>query len=375
LFHDESRRLTCQVIRLDWSSAVGYARMCAAPVRVGLRTPPLTWGLGSGGCFLQAGLRRQVLQRWDLGHALGGEHAPALKLPVLVLLQQHRSHQALDRRIVGEDAHHAGAALDFLVDALEQVGAPDLFPVLGREVTESEHVLAGLDHQLSRPGELGSEHGAHLIPLLQDRLLALLREHRAQGSGHHLLVGFWHRLEKVPGEMHAAALPAAALQHPADRVDQTAVGIADHQLDPSEATLFEGANELAPEALAFAVTHLEAEQFPAAIGIDAHGHHHRPGADLHGTAQAPVEVGGVEIEVGVALPLKRSVQEGLHLQIDLSADTAHLGFRDPALGAESGDQGIDLARGDAGDIGLHHDGVEGLIYTAAGLQDRGQKAA
>jgi hypothetical protein len=39
--------------------------------------------------------------------------------------------------------------------------------------------------------------------------------------------------------VHAAALPAAALQHLADRVDQTAVGIADHQLDPAEAALFQ----------------------------------------------------------------------------------------------------------------------------------------
>jgi len=52
-------------------------------------------------------------------------------------------------------------------------------------------------------------------------------------------MGFGHRLEQVPGEMHPAALPAAALQHPADRVDQAAVGIADHELDLSEAALFQ----------------------------------------------------------------------------------------------------------------------------------------
>jgi hypothetical protein len=60
---------------------------------------------------------------------------------------------------------------------LEQVGAPHLLPVLDREVAEGQNILAGLDHQLSRPGELGGEHGAHLIPLLQHRLLALLREY------------------------------------------------------------------------------------------------------------------------------------------------------------------------------------------------------
>ena len=96
---------------------------------------------------------------------------------MLVLLQQHRAHQSLNRSVVGEDAHHAGAAFDFLIDALEEVGAPDLLPVLGREVVEGQHVLAGLDHQLSRPGELGGEHRADLIPLLLNRFFALLREH------------------------------------------------------------------------------------------------------------------------------------------------------------------------------------------------------
>ena len=123
---------------------------------------------------------------------------------MLVLLQQHCAHQSLDRSVVGKDAHHTGAAFNFLIDALEQVGAPDLLPVLGREVAEGQHVLAGLDHQLSRPGELSGEHGADLIPLLQHRLLALLREHRAQRGGDHLLVGFWHRLEQVAGKVHAA---------------------------------------------------------------------------------------------------------------------------------------------------------------------------
>jgi len=46
--YDESRRLTCQVIRLDWSLVVGYAQMPAVPVRVGpwaLSNPAATfWG-------------------------------------------------------------------------------------------------------------------------------------------------------------------------------------------------------------------------------------------------------------------------------------------------------------------------------------------
>lgn len=34
----------------------------------------------------------------------------------------------------------AAAAIDFFVDALEKVGAPDLFPVLGRKVAEGKHI-------------------------------------------------------------------------------------------------------------------------------------------------------------------------------------------------------------------------------------------
>jgi hypothetical protein len=79
----------------------------------------------SPGAWVLPVTRRQILQRWDGGHALGGEHAAALQLPVLVLLQQHSSHQAGDGGVVGEDAEDAGAAFDLLIDPLQQVGAPD----------------------------------------------------------------------------------------------------------------------------------------------------------------------------------------------------------------------------------------------------------
>ena len=37
---------------------------------------------------------KDVIKLRDGGHAVGGEHAAALQLPVLVLLQQHRPHLA-----------------------------------------------------------------------------------------------------------------------------------------------------------------------------------------------------------------------------------------------------------------------------------------
>jgi hypothetical protein len=66
----------------------------------------------SGAEGLQGG---DVAELRDGGHALSGEHAAALQLPVLVLLQQHRPHQASDGRDVGEDADDPGTALDRVV--------------------------------------------------------------------------------------------------------------------------------------------------------------------------------------------------------------------------------------------------------------------
>ena len=86
------------------------------------------------------------------------------------------------------------------------------------------------------------------------------------------------------------------------------MGVADHQLYPREAALYcfaeacgyERGNELAPEALALTVAHLEAQQLKASVGIDAHGDDHGPGANLQGLTQPAVEIGSVHVVVGVA---------------------------------------------------------------------------
>ena len=72
MFLDDSKRLTCQILRLDWFVVVGYVWFSATKFRAGPRAltnaaapcggaAPLTSGLllavGSEGCFLQEGLR------------------------------------------------------------------------------------------------------------------------------------------------------------------------------------------------------------------------------------------------------------------------------------------------------------------------------
>ena len=254
--------MTCQVIRLDWRLFVGYAGISAAPVVAG---PRAVLVVVSGGCVLQRGLSRELLQLRDgptcsrPRTSAGPPAARARPAPAT------HAYEPDDRGVDGQDADHAGSALDFLVDALEQVGTPNLFPVLGREVTESEHILLGMPHQFCCLGEPLHKRASQIVPASLDLGHLLLGEYRAQRRGHDVLMGLGHALEQVPGEVH---LPAAALQHPADRVGEAHVGVADHEIDPREAALLMlrrspllwRAEELTPEALAFAVAHLDAEQ-------------------------------------------------------------------------------------------------------------------
>jgi hypothetical protein len=78
-------------------------------------------------------------------------------------------------------------------------------------------------------------------------------------------MGFWDTLQQISGEMNAgeltsapfgATLPNAALQLATDRLGEAPVGVADYQLDTSEAALYcfaeacgyERGDEFRPEA-------------------------------------------------------------------------------------------------------------------------------
>jgi hypothetical protein len=87
-----------------------------------------------------------------------------------------------------------------------------------------------------------------------------------------------------------------------------------------------------------------------------------------------VEVGGIEIDVGIARLLEWPVQEGLHLLVDVLADAALLGLGDAALHTQRLHQGIDLAGRDPADLGLNHHPIQGLVDAAAWLKDRGKDA-
>ncbi len=128
------------------------------------------------------------------------------------------------------------------------------------------------------------ESAAQVFPAGHDA--PLLCKHRAQLDGHHVLVGFWYPLQLVPSKIEWALLPAAGLELPSDRLGQAHMGVTDRQLDVSEAALnfsaddygVERGDECALEALA--LTHFQAEQLAADIGVDCHGHDCGSGAYL-----------------------------------------------------------------------------------------------
>jgi hypothetical protein len=89
--------------------------------------------------------------------------------------------------------------------------------------------------------------------------------------------------------MDAAALPAAALEHPAHGLGQSDVGIGGHQPHARQAALFEAAQELTPQELTLAVTHLQAEQLTAAVSMDAPST--RLSSDRAASGEGPGEAG------------------------------------------------------------------------------------
>ena len=146
----------------------------------------------SGAEGLQGGA---AIQLRDGGHALGGEHAAALQLPVLVLLQQHRPHQAGDRGVVGENAHHGGSALYFFIHPLEQVGSPVFFSSgavgsCGRQARRPwPHAMASGQIRLQCRG-LGvalRQRGGQIVPARLDRSSGFLSKYAAQAGGDHTL--------------------------------------------------------------------------------------------------------------------------------------------------------------------------------------------
>jgi hypothetical protein len=95
------------------------------------------------------------------------------------------------------------------------------------------------------------------------------------------------------------------------------VGVRDDQPHAGEATLYETAQEAAPERFGLGLADVERDHLSVAGLVDTVGEHERLAHDTTGIADL-LHL-GVEPEVRVAA-LQRASTEGIHLLVETSAD-------------------------------------------------------
>ncbi len=131
------------------------------------------------------------------------------------------------------------------------------------------------------------------------------------------------------------------------------------------------AQERSPEGAVLRIADGEAEHLPVAVGGYPGGDHH--GLGDHPAVDPRLAVGRVEEHVRERLVGQRPVGERTDLGVQIGADPADLTLADAGVGTQRADQVIDLARGDAVQIGLHHHREQRLINPPPALQQRGKK--
>jgi hypothetical protein len=151
------------------------------------------------------------------------------------------------------------------------------------------------------------------------------------------------------------------------------VVVADHEADPAQTAFAQGTQELGPEHLGLAVADHHSQDLATAVLGDTGGDHHGPGDDL--VLDPRFAVGRVQVDVGEAGVVQRPGAERDELVVQVLADAGDLALGDPGVRTEGLDQVVDRTRGDAVDVGLHDDRVQGLVDPAPPLQKRGEEAA
>jgi hypothetical protein len=138
------------------------------------------------------------------------------------------------------------------------------------------------------------------------------------------------------------------------------VRVADDQLHAVETAGLEPAQERGPERAVFAVADVEAEHLtPPVTGY--------PGGDDNGLGQhtmvdAGFAVSRIQEDVAKRLLTQRPISERGALDVELGADPRYVGLGDPAVGAESLDQVVELAGTGAVQIRLHDHREQRLVH-------------
>jgi hypothetical protein len=128
------------------------------------------------------------------------------------------------------------------------------------------------------------------------------------------------------------------------------VSVGDDELDTGQPAGLERAQEGGPERAVLAVTHIQAQDLPAAVGGDPGGDHHRP--RHHPAVHPRLDIGGVQEHIREGDMGQRPAAEGGHLGVQLPTDAGDLRLGDPGVHAQGADQVIDLAGGGAVHLGV-----------------------
>ena len=166
----------------------------------------------------------------------------------------------------GEDPDDVGAPLELAVQSFERVVRPDLGPLSGREAGVGEQIGLHLLEPVCDAGCVGEELVDDGPQLGGGGVGVGLDEDRSDQRGDDLAVSVVRGGEQVPPGVHAAALPAGALEAGSDRFDEAGVRVGDDEADTCEPAVDQAA-ELFPEWFVLTVADVETEDL------------NRPGSD------------------------------------------------------------------------------------------------
>ncbi len=237
--------------------------------------------------------------------------------------------------------------------------------MLRRERQIGQHIVltVGQHHCRLWPALLHGPH--HFCDLRLGRLLIPLGEDGAHRRRHHGLVAMGHVGQDVAHEVHPAPLPGCAGQHAGDGFLKSQVSIADHQSHPFQATSHQTPQKGHPEAGFLTGADVHAQDLPLARLPDTNGNDHRHAHDA--MVLTHLDVQRIQPQVGIA-GFQRPVAEGGHHLVQVPAQAGDLALVHAAQ-PQALDQLVDLARADAGDVGLLDNGHQGLLCSPSGLQE------
>jgi hypothetical protein len=138
--------------------------------------------------------------------------------------------------------------------------------------------------------------------------------------------------------MGAAPLPRSAGQHRGDRLPEPGMRVRDDQLDATQPTRHQVAQERGPPGAVFGGEHVHSEDLAVALGVDAGGDHR---SDIDDTAVlAALDRQRVQPHIRVATSVQGTRAERRHLTVQAAGELGDLGLRQ-ALDAECLHQTLD----------------------------------